>query len=89
VDDPCRAERAPALVLTDFDAGKALLIAIEDSVYLSLAINNILSWEGSTLTPEQGGVICEIGSAVMERSHCDRRFNAAHLRNILDAPEPE
>ena len=85
-DDPCRAERAPALVLTDFDAGIALLKAIDDPVYLSLAINNILSWKESTLTAEQGRVVCGVGGAVMERSHCERRFSAAHLRHILDAP---
>ena len=85
-DDPCRAERVASVLQGSFEQGIELLEAIEDPVYLSLAINRIVSMEGSLMTPEQGKAVCAVGAEVMVQSHCERRFMTPHLRNELDGP---
>ena len=87
-DDPCRAEQVAALFQIDYAAGLEMLRAIEDPVYLSLAVNRVVDTRGSTLTPEQGREICEVAAAVMVQSHCERRFKTPHLRSELDRRQP-
>ena len=83
-DDACRSERVASTLQGSFEAGIALLETIEDPVYLSLAINRIVSMEGSLLTPEQGKAVCAVAAEVMVQTHCERRFLTPHLRTELD-----